>query len=121
MAFSFSYKTNISNFADDTTRVIKSVRFTSKTKGKHHEETSMTRAKQGNTDKFFQNLSTEELCLQQCDEVERMQSKALKQLLQVSISTSTAGVLMETGIWPAKQYLKYSTMILYHSITNSEE
>ena len=29
------------------------------------------------------------------EEIERMQSKALKQLLQVSISTSNAGVLME--------------------------
>ena len=36
------------------------------------------------------------------EEIERMQSKALKQLLQVPISTSTAGVLMETWKWPAK-------------------
>ena len=55
------------------------------------------------------------------EEIERMQSKTLKQLLQVPISTSTAGVLMETGIWPAKEYLQYSTMMLYHSIINSEE
>ena len=55
------------------------------------------------------------------EEIERMQSKTLKQLLQVPISTSTAGVLMETGIWPAKEYLQYSTMILYHSIINREE
>ena len=32
------------------------------------------------------------------EEIERMQSKTLKQLLQVPISTSTAGALMETGI-----------------------
>ena len=50
-----------------------------------------------------------------------MQSKTLKQLLQVPISTSTAGVLIETGIWPAKEYLQYSTIMLYHSIINSEE
>ena len=50
-----------------------------------------------------------------------MQSKALKQLLYVPISTSTAGVLIETGMWPAKEYLQYSTMMLYHSIINSEE
>ena len=47
--------------------------------------------------------------------------KSLKQLLQLPISTSTAGVLMKTGIWPAKEYLQYSTMMLYHSILNSEE
>ena len=50
-------------------------------------------------------------------EIERMQSKALKQLLQVSTSTSAAGVLMETGIGSAKEYLQDSTMMLiYHSI-----
>ena len=32
------------------------------------------------------------------EEIERIQSKALKQLLQVPISASTAGVLMEKGI-----------------------
>ena len=55
------------------------------------------------------------------EEIERLQSKELKQLLQVPISTSTAGALMETGVWPAKEYLQYSTMKLYHSIINSEE
>ena len=55
------------------------------------------------------------------EEIEGMQSKALKQLLQVSISTSIVGVLMETGIWPAKEYLQYSTMILYHSIITTEK
>ena len=41
------------------------------------------------------------------DETERMQSKALKQLLQVLISTSTAGILMETVIWSicTREYL----------------
>ena len=32
------------------------------------------------------------------EEIERLQSKALKQSLQVPISTSTAGALMETGV-----------------------
>ena len=53
------------------------------------------------------------------EEIKRMQSKALKQLLQVPISTAEA--LMETGIWPAKEYLQYSTMMLHHSVINSEE
>ena len=50
-----------------------------------------------------------------------MQSKALKQLQQVPTSISTAGVVMETGIWSAKDYLQYSTMMLYHSKIKSEE
>ena len=48
-------------------------------------------------------------------------AKQSTQLLQVPKSTSIAGVLMETGIWPAKEYLQYSTMMLYHSIINVEE
>ena len=55
------------------------------------------------------------------EEIKRIQSKALKQLLQVPISTSTAEALMETGIWPAKEYFQYSTMMLHHSLINSEE
>ena len=52
---------------------------------------------------------------------ERIQSKALKQLLQVRISSSKAGVLMEAGIWPTKKHFEYSTMMLYQSINNGEE
>ena len=55
------------------------------------------------------------------EETERIHGKALKQLLQVPMSASAAGVLMETGIWLAKEYLQYSTMMVYHSIINSEE
>ena len=52
------------------------------------------------------------------DKVERMQSKTLKQLLKVLISTSTAVVLMKTGTWSAKEYSQNITMMLYHNITN---
>ena len=53
----------------------------------------------------------------------RNRENAMKstQILQVPISTSAAGVLMETVMWLAEAYCKYSTMMLYHSITNSEE
>lgn len=55
------------------------------------------------------------------EEVERMQSKALKKLLQDPKSTLNALLLKEIGIWLAKKYLQYSTMMLYHHIVNSEE
>ena len=62
------------------------------------------------------------------DERNRRNRKNAKQSTQtvtasrlVPISTSAAGVLTETGIWPAKEYLQYSTMILYNGIINSEE
>ena len=45
------------------------------------------------------------------EEIVQMQSKALKQLLQVPVSTSIARVLMETGIWPAKEYIQYNDAI----------
>ena len=53
------------------------------------------------------------------DKTERMQRKGLKQLLQVPISTSFTGVLKKTGLWPAKEYLEYSTMMLCHNILTS--
>ena len=93
--------------------------------------------RQVGTEKIRVKLKLFELCLmpvilhelaawgkilkREIEKIERMQSKALKQLLQVPILTSTAGVLMETGIWPPKEYLHYSTMMLYHSTINSDE
>ena len=53
--------------------------------------------------------------------IKKLQSTALKQLLQVPTATSTAAVLMETGIWSAKEHLQYNNMLLHHSIINSEE
>ena len=41
--------------------------------------------------------------------------------MKVLISTLTARTLMETEIWPAREYLQYSTMMLYHNIFNSEK
>ena len=39
---------------------------------------------------------------------DQMQSNSLKQLLPVLILTPTAKVMMETGIWPTKDYLQYN-------------
>ena len=48
------------------------------------------------------------------------QGKLLKKVLQISLSKSTARVLMEMDIWPVKEHLQYSAMILNHSIINIE-
>ena len=62
-----------------------------------------------------------EILKRKMNAVKRIPSKAFKQVLQAPILTSTAGVLMETDIWPVNEHLNYSTMMLYHSIINSEE
>ena len=36
------------------------------------------------------------------------------------ISTSYIGLIMETGTWPANQRIRYSIMMLYHNIMNSD-
>ena len=36
------------------------------------------------------------------------------------ISTSYIGLIMETGMWPANQRIKYSIMMLYHNIMNGD-
>ena len=47
----------------------------------------------------------------QSEEIVKIQSNALEELLQVPMSTSIARVLMETGIWPAKEYIQYNDAI----------
>ena len=53
-------------------------------------------------------------------EIEKIQGKALGQILQLPMSTPYIGMLMETGIWPAKERIDYSSMMLYHNIVNSD-
>ena len=47
--------------------------------------------------------------------------KALKRIFQLPFSTTYTGIIMETGIWPAKQKIQYATMMLYHNIKNSDD
>ena len=41
--------------------------------------------------------------------------KALKRIFKLPVSTAYAGILMETGIWPAEQRTQYATLMLYHN------
>ena len=54
-------------------------------------------------------------------EIEKVQGKALKRILQLPVSTTCTDIIMETGIWPAEQKLQYATMMLYHNIKNSDD
>ena len=53
------------------------------------------------------------------NETDKIQGRALKRIFNLPISTSNIGLIMETGTWPANQRIQYSTMMLYHNITNS--
>ena len=44
-----------------------------------------------------------------------------KQILHIPKSTPNIGLLYETGIWPIKEKIEYSTIILFHSIMNSND
>ena len=53
--------------------------------------------------------------------IEKIQNQSLKKILELPITTPSTGLLMETGIWPAKERTEYSTLMLIHSITNSNK
>ena len=42
-------------------------------------------------------------------------------ILQLPVTTPSNGLLMETGIWPVKERIEYSTLMLIHSIINSNK
>ena len=54
------------------------------------------------------------------NEIEKIQERALKRILNLPISTSCIGLIIETGTWPANQLIQYSKMMLYHNIMNSD-
>ena len=54
-------------------------------------------------------------------EISKIQVSALKQILHLPKSTPNIEILFETGIWPIKERIEHSTMILFHSVTNSDD
>ena len=48
--------------------------------------------------------------------IEKIQNQSSKKILQLPVTTSSTGLLMETGIWPEKERIEYSTLMLIHSI-----
>ena len=53
--------------------------------------------------------------------IEKIQNQSLKKILQLPVTTPSAELLMETGIWPAKERIEYSAPMLIHSIINSNK
>ena len=48
-------------------------------------------------------------------------SSALKQILHLPKSATNVGILFETGIWPIKERIEYSTTMLFHSVISDDE
>ena len=53
--------------------------------------------------------------------IEKLQNQSLKKILQLPVTTPSTGLLMETGIWPSKRRIEYSTLMLIHSKINSNK
>ena len=51
----------------------------------------------------------------------KIQNQSLKKILHMSKTTLSTGLLMETSIWPAEEWIEYSTLMLIHSIINSNK
>ena len=46
--------------------------------------------------------------------IENIQNQSLKKILELPVTTPSTGLLMETGICPAKERIEYSTLMLIH-------
>ena len=53
--------------------------------------------------------------------VQKNQGKALKRIFSLPIKTPYIGLIRQTGVWPAEQRIIYSSLMLYHNITNSNK
>ena len=53
--------------------------------------------------------------------IEKIQNQPLKKILQLPVTTPSTELLMETAIWPAKERIEYSALMLIHSIINSNK
>ena len=51
--------------------------------------------------------------------IEEIQNQSLKKILQLPVTTPSTGLLMEAGIWQAKERIEYSALMLIYSIINS--
>ena len=63
----------------------------------------------------------EEILKSEMRPTKKIQNQPLKKILQLPVAAPPTGLLMETGIWPAKEEIEYSTLMIIHSIINSNK
>ena len=55
-----------------------------------------------------------------CKQQKKVQNQSLKKIAQLPVTTPSTGLLMETGIWPAKERIEYSTLMLTLTVSSTE-
>ena len=55
------------------------------------------------------------------EEIEKIQSKALKRIFNLPTSTPYYGILMETGIWTIKAQIIYRKLMFLYNVMHSDE
>ena len=55
------------------------------------------------------------------EEIEKIQGTILKNILKLRVTTPYIGLLKETGVWPAKERIKYQRLMLYQNMMTSDE
>ena len=55
------------------------------------------------------------------EQLEKIQGRMIKRLLQIPETTPTWGILKETGIWPIEHQVNYQRLMLLQNLLNSEE
>ena len=53
--------------------------------------------------------------------ISKIHARAFKQILHLPKLTPNIGILFETRIWPVKERIEYSTIMLFHSVINSDD
>ena len=53
--------------------------------------------------------------------LEKIQGKDLKRIFSLPITTPYIGLIIETGLWPVEQRIKYSSLMLYPNIINGSK
>ena len=69
----------------------------------------------------LRHVPYQQYCMGLKQAVEKIQNESLKKILQLPVTTPSTGLLMETGIWPAKERKEYSTLMLIYSIINNNK
>ena len=54
-------------------------------------------------------------------DVEQLQGRYLKKICEVPVSTPSAGLYMELGIWPATEWIQYLSAMLYHELMKGDD
>ena len=63
--------------------------------------------------------SLEKMSKADIEHLKKIQDKVLKGIFILPITTAYIGLITETGVWPAKQRINYSSLMPYHNTINN--